>query len=73
MKHKFVFVIVIVIGILAGRSFGQSSDYIEIFDTDQISQQTDKIATNIETINSAFIQEKNITFLYERIISKGII
>lgn len=58
---------------VAGNIFGQSSDYKEIFDTDQISQHIDKVATDIETINSEFVQEKNITFLCETIISKGIL
>ncbi len=71
MKLKLLFIIIV--GLVTGKSFGQPSDYKEIKDADQISQQIDKIATDIETINSAFIQEKNITFLYETIISKGIL
>jgi len=71
MKHKLV--LVLLVGIIAGKSFGQSGEYHQIYDTSQITQKINKIAIDIITINSEFIQEKNITFLFEKIISKGIL
>jgi len=71
MKYKLV--LVLLIGIIAGKSFGQSGEYHQIYDTSQITQKINKIAIDIITINSEFIQEKNITFLFEKIISKGIL
>jgi outer membrane lipoprotein-sorting protein len=71
MKIKLVLVLWTLF--LAGKIVGQSDDYHQIFDTVQIIQKISRVATEIETINSEFIQEKNITFLYETIISKGLL
>ena len=51
----------------------QPEGYIQVFDTVFITQKINEVSTNINSINSEFIQEKNITFLYEKIISKGIL
>ncbi len=51
----------------------QPEGYSQVFDTVFITQKINEVSTNINSINSEFIQEKNITFLYEKIISKGIL
>lgn len=71
MKRKLV--LVLLVGIIAGKGFTQSGDYHQIIDTAQITREISKVATDINTINSEFIQEKNITFLFEKIISKGVL
>jgi len=53
--------------------FAQQEDYTPVFDTALISQNVSEVSAKINSINAEFIQEKNITFLYEKIISKGIL
>jgi len=70
---KFKLLLVFIIGLVVEQSFAQSSAYKQVSDTLLITQKINNIAADIETINSEFIQEKNLTFLYETIISSGIL
>ncbi len=69
-KGLYVF-IVIFIAVLSGNA--QPEGFTKVADTAYISQKVNEVASTTNTINTEFIQEKNLTFLDEMIISKGIL
>ncbi len=69
-KGLYVF-IVIFIAVLSGNA--QPEGFTKVADTAYISQKVNEVASKTNSINTEFIQEKNLTFLDEMIISKGIL
>jgi outer membrane lipoprotein-sorting protein len=51
----------------------QPAGYTKVADTAYILQKVNEVASQTNTINTEFVQEKNLAFLYEKIISKGIL
>ena len=51
----------------------QPAGYTKVADTAYILQKVNEVALKTNTINTEFVQEKNLAFLYEKIISKGIL
>jgi outer membrane lipoprotein-sorting protein len=56
-------------GILSGHS--QPEGYTKVADTNYIKQKINEVSQQINSINTEFIQEKELAFLNEKIISKG--
>ncbi len=69
-KGLYVF-IVFFIAVFYGNA--QPEGFTKVADTAYISQKVNEVASTTNTINTEFIQEKNLTFLDEMIISKGIL
>lgn len=69
-KSLFLIVIAIVFGF---EVYTQPEGYSKVADTAYILQKVNEVASQTNTINTEFIQEKNLAFLYEKIISKGIL
>lgn len=68
------FLIIIVIAILSGILVNaQPEGYSKVADTAYILQKVNEVASQTNTINTEFIQEKNLAFLFEKITSKGIL
>jgi outer membrane lipoprotein-sorting protein len=68
------FLIIIVIAILNGILVtAQPEGYSKVADTAYILQKVNEVASNTNTINTEFVQEKNLAFLYETITSNGIL
>lgn len=51
----------------------QPDGFTRVADTSYIRQKVNEVASQTNSINTEFIQEKNLTFLDEKIISKGIL
>ena len=71
MLKKLLFSIVFII--ISFCSFAQPEGFVKVADTSYIKQKLDEVSSKTTSINAGFIQEKNLTFLYEKIISKGIL
>ena len=69
-KSLFLLVIAIVFGF---GVYSQPEGYSKVADTAYILQKVNEVASQTNTINTEFVQEKNLAFLYEKIISKGIL
>lgn len=69
-KSLSLIVIVILFGF---KVFSQPDGYSKVADTAYILQKVNEVASQTNTINTEFIQEKNLAFLYEKITSKGIL
>lgn len=54
-------------------AFTQYDGFAEVSDTSLIKQKVKEINLKTHTINAEFVQEKELSFLDEKIISKGII
>ena len=70
--HKIFFVFLFS---LVNTAFSQAQPpgFTEVADTSYIRQKVNEVASRTNSINTEFIQEKNLTFLDEKIISKGIL
>jgi len=66
-------ILIFILFFVVNSGFAQQEGYKPVFDTTFITQKVSEVSTSINSINSEFIQEKNITFLFEKIISKGIL
>ncbi len=51
----------------------QPPGFTKVADTAYIRQKVNEVASQTNSINTEFVQEKNLTFLDEKIISKGIL
>ncbi len=51
----------------------QPEGYSKVADTAYILQKVNEVASNTNTINTEFVQKKNLAFLYETITSNGIL
>jgi len=71
MFRKLLFSIIF--SIISVFSFAQPDGFVKVADTSYIKQKLDEVSSKTTSINTEFIQEKNLTFLYEKIISKGIL
>lgn len=69
MFEKLLFSIICII--ISFCSFAQPEGFIKVADTIYIKQKLMEVSSKTTSINAGFIQEKNLTFLYEKIISKG--
>jgi len=69
-KSIFTFVIAI-LGVFLVHA--QPEGFTEVADTAYILQKVNEVASQTNTINTEFVQEKNLAFLYEKITSKGIL
>jgi len=69
-KSIFTFVIAI-LGVFLVHA--QPEGFTEVADTAYILQKVNEVASQTNTINTEFVQEKNLAFLYEKVISKGIL
>ncbi|MEZ5198898.1 MAG: outer membrane lipoprotein carrier protein LolA [Bacteroidales bacterium] len=49
----------------------QPAGYTKVSDTAYILQKVNEVASQTKSINTEFVQEKNLSFLFEKIISKG--
>lgn len=70
---KVNLILIFVLFFVVNSGFAQPEGYRPVYDTTFITQKVNEVSININSINSEFIQEKNITFLYEKIISEGIL
>lgn len=70
--HKSILFIIssILIGLI---SQAQPQGYNEVTDTAYILQKVNEVASQTKSINTEFVQEKNLSFLFEKIISKGVL
>ena len=55
------------------HGIAQPDGFTRVADTSYISQKVNEVASKTNSINTGFIQEKNLAFLDEKIISKGIL
>ena len=52
---------------------GQPEGYKLVSNTEFVTQKVNEASASTNTINSSFIQEKNLSFIEEKVISKGIL
>ena len=52
---------------------GQPEGYKSVADPEFVTKKINEASVSTNTINSSFIQEKNISFIEEKIVSKGIL
>ncbi len=64
----FIFCVFVV-----SHGIAQPDGFTRVADTSYISQKVNEVASKTNSINTEFIQEKNLAFLDEKIISKGIL
>ncbi|MDB4901327.1 MAG: outer rane lipoprotein carrier protein LolA [Mucilaginibacter sp.] len=67
--HKTILILLFIISSFALK--GQPSGYMPVKDLAKFKEQFAAIAKKTETIKSDFVQEKNLTMLSEKIVSKG--
>lgn len=69
-RNLIILIILVFIGLIAQT---QPAGYTEVSDTAYILQKVNEVASQTNSINAEFVQEKNLSFLFEKIISKGIL
>jgi len=69
--HKILLFILCVFAVSYG--IAQPDGFTKVADTSYIRQKVNEMALKTNSINTEFVQEKNLTFLDEKIISKGIL
>jgi outer membrane lipoprotein-sorting protein len=67
--HKTILILLFLISSFASK--GQPSGYMPVKDLAKFKEQFAAIAKKTETIKSDFVQEKNLSMLSEKIVSKG--
>src|ERR1700732_4328038 len=67
--HKTILILLFIISGFALK--GQPSGYLPVNDLAKFKEQFAAIAKKTETIKSDFVQEKNLSMLSEKIVSKG--
>jgi outer membrane lipoprotein-sorting protein len=68
MRRIIVAISIVISGITA---IAQPAGYAPVADLPKFKEQFEKIAGKTETIKSDFVQEKNLSMLSEKIVSKG--
>lgn len=68
MHRSFLFIFLLISGI---RLYAQPAGYTAVKDLPKFKEQFAATAKKTETIKSDFIQEKNLSMLSEKIVSKG--
>jgi outer membrane lipoprotein-sorting protein len=69
-KNLFLIFVIVLFGC---KVYTQPEGYSKVADSAYILQKINEVASQTNSINTEFIQEKNLSFLYEKIISKGIL
>lgn len=70
--HKTFFIFLFTL-LTAAFAQSQPPGFTKVTDTAYIRQKVNEVASKTNSINTEFIQEKNLTFLDEKITSKGIL
>jgi len=71
MMYKLILFILPFFAVSYG--IAQPAGFTKVSDTAYIRQKVNEVASKTNSINTEFIQEKNLAFLDEKIISKGIL
>jgi outer membrane lipoprotein-sorting protein len=71
--RQFIFLLLPLAFLTTTTLYAQPDGYKPVTDPGFITKKVNEISASTHSINSNFIQEKNISFIEEKIISKGIL
>lgn len=71
MKINLKYCFIVLFHLLVLKSLGQEKGFIIIENESEIKSKLNELTSSTQTIQSDFIQEKHLSFLSEKIISKG--